>query len=218
VLTLTDHAQDAVRALTPQAPESAGLRIAPANQGFELSLVTEPMPGDALIDDGGVRVFVEPQTAQLLDEQTLDAQLEGGEVNFFLASPDAMPAPGGDDDETQARHVASRAELLPEERAAGSDDPQAQAKVILEESEEHTEHPDLDAARRRGASRRARTEQAPRPFGSGSYRSMFTNRHPPTTALTPPQGGEMDRQPWGHSVGAITRPDQRNPTNRKADS
>src|SRR5680860_1427415 len=39
----------------------------------------------ALIDDGGVLVFVEPQTAQLLDEQTLDAQLEGGEVNFFLA-------------------------------------------------------------------------------------------------------------------------------------
>ena len=147
MLTLTDHAQDAVRALTPQAPESAGLRIAPANQGFELSLVTEPVPGDALIDDGGVRVFVEPQTAQLLDEQTLDAQLdEGGEVNFFLASPDAMPAPGGDDDGTQARHVASRAELLPEERAAGSDDPQAQAKVILEESEERTEQPEPGAS------------------------------------------------------------------------
>ena len=147
MLTLTDHAQDAVRALTPQAPESAGLRIAPGNQGFELSLVTEPVPGDALIDDGGVRVFVEPQTAQLLDEQTLDAQFdEGGEVNFFLASPEAMPAPGGDDDGTQARHVASRAELLPEERAAGSDDPQAQAKVILEESEERTKHPEPGAS------------------------------------------------------------------------
>ena len=147
MLTLTDHAQDAVRALTPQAPESAWLRIAPANQGFELSLVTEPVPGDALIDDGKVQVFVEPQTAQLLDAQTLDAQLdEGGEVNFFLASPDAMPAPGGDDDETQARHVASRAELLPEERAAGSDDPQAQARVILEESEERTEQPEPGAS------------------------------------------------------------------------
>ncbi|HZJ05751.1 MAG TPA: hypothetical protein VFD59_09805 [Nocardioidaceae bacterium] len=144
MLTLTDHAQDAVRALTPQAPESAGLRIAPANQGFELSLVTEPVPGDAIIDDGGVRVFVEPQAAQLLDEQTLDAQIEGDEVNFFLASPDAMPAPGGDDDETQARHVASRAELLPEQRATGGDDPQA--RVILEESEENTEDPDLDAS------------------------------------------------------------------------
>ena len=96
MLTLTDHAQTAVRTLTqdPQAPESAGLRITPGNEGLELMLVAEPVPGDALIDDGGARVFVEPQAAQLLDEQTLDAQLdEGGEVNFFLASPDAMPPP-----------------------------------------------------------------------------------------------------------------------------
>jgi iron-sulfur cluster assembly protein len=98
VLTLTDQARDAVRAMTPQAPESAGLRIAPGNQkGFELSRVAEPVPGDALIDDGGARLFVEPQTAQLLDEETLDAQDVDGEVNFFLVSPDAMSSPDGDD-------------------------------------------------------------------------------------------------------------------------
>jgi hypothetical protein len=33
-------------------------------------------------------------------------------------------------------HVDSWAELLPEEQAAGSDDPQAQAEAILAESEE----------------------------------------------------------------------------------
>lgn len=38
-------------------------------------------------------------------------------------------------------HIASRAELLPEEIAAGSDDPHAQAEVILEESRERTEDP-----------------------------------------------------------------------------
>lgn len=32
--------------------------------------------------------------------------------------------------------VSSRAELLPEEQTAGSDDPEAQAEAILEESEE----------------------------------------------------------------------------------
>ncbi|CAN5302631.1 hypothetical protein BH20ACT5_BH20ACT5_11420 [soil metagenome] len=37
-----------------------------------------------------------------------------------------------------------RSRLLPEERAAGSDDPQAQAEAILAESEERTEHPDPD--------------------------------------------------------------------------
>ena len=38
--------------------------------------------------------------------------------------------------------VETRAELLPEERAAGSDDPHAQAEAILEESDERTEDPE----------------------------------------------------------------------------
>jgi hypothetical protein len=38
--------------------------------------------------------------------------------------------------------VDHRAELLPEERVAGSDDPHAQAEAILEESDERTEHPE----------------------------------------------------------------------------
>ncbi len=37
--------------------------------------------------------------------------------------------------------VESRAGLLPEERAAGSDDAEAQAEAILEESEERTQDP-----------------------------------------------------------------------------
>lgn len=37
--------------------------------------------------------------------------------------------------------VESRAELLPEEQVAGSDDPEGQAQVILEESAERTESP-----------------------------------------------------------------------------
>lgn len=39
-------------------------------------------------------------------------------------------------------NVASRAELLPEEIAVGSEDPQAQAAAILLESEERTNDPD----------------------------------------------------------------------------
>lgn len=37
---------------------------------------------------------------------------------------------------TDDERVARRAELLPEEKAAGSDDPQAQAAAILADSEE----------------------------------------------------------------------------------
>jgi Fe-S cluster assembly iron-binding protein IscA len=113
---LTDQAQTAVRTLTqdPQAPEGAGLRIMPGNEGLELMLVAEPVPGDALIDEGGARVFVEPQAAQLLGEQTLDAQIEEGNLSFFLTPPDAITSPDALDDETQARPDASRTEPLPE--------------------------------------------------------------------------------------------------------
>jgi len=38
--------------------------------------------------------------------------------------------------------VAERAHLLPEEIAAGSDDPQLQAEAILEDSDERTDHPE----------------------------------------------------------------------------
>jgi hypothetical protein len=41
-----------------------------------------------------------------------------------------------DDAGVDDERTASRAELLPEEKAAGSDNPQAQAEAILEESEE----------------------------------------------------------------------------------
>ena len=43
------------------------------------------------------------------------------------------------DDEAR---VASRAELLPEEETAGSEDPRHQAEEILRESDERTDHPD----------------------------------------------------------------------------
>lgn len=42
----------------------------------------------------------------------------------------------------ESARVESRADLLPEEVAAGSDDPGEQARAILEESDERTEHPE----------------------------------------------------------------------------
>ncbi|ADU49843.1 hypothetical protein [Intrasporangium calvum] len=38
--------------------------------------------------------------------------------------------------------ISQRAELLPEEQAVGSDDPEAQAAAILDESSERTEYPE----------------------------------------------------------------------------
>ena len=50
------------------------------------------------------------------------------------------------EEEARQRHVRTRATLLPEERAAGSEDPQAQADAILADSEDRTQHPDPDAS------------------------------------------------------------------------
>ena len=46
------------------------------------------------------------------------------------------------DAEAVERHVESRAELLPEEQAAGSEDPRHQAEEILHDSDERTAHPE----------------------------------------------------------------------------
>lgn len=52
--------------------------------------------------------------------------------------PDDATAPGAGHDPDR---VETRAELLPEEQEAGSDDPEAQAAAILADSDERTEAP-----------------------------------------------------------------------------
>jgi hypothetical protein len=74
---------------------------------------------------------------------------------------DPTSAPDAPDEDAVERHVESRAELLPEELAAGSDDPEAQAEAILAESLERTEHPDADADAS-SQSRHATSEEAAR--------------------------------------------------------
>ncbi len=89
MLALTENAQSVIRDLTmqPELPEGSGLRISPAPEGageLQLALVSAPAPGDAVIDGEGVRVFIEPETAQLLSEQTLDAQVTDSGAGFYL--------------------------------------------------------------------------------------------------------------------------------------
>lgn len=60
-----------------------------------------------------------------------------------MSTEPAATADGhGHDERDDDANVGSRAELLPEEQAAGSDDPQAQARAILAESQERTDQPE----------------------------------------------------------------------------
>jgi hypothetical protein len=56
--------------------------------------------------------------------------------------------------------ITRRADLLPEEEAAGSDDPRHQAEEILRDSDERTEHPEET-----GAASTQTSTQAERPQG-----------------------------------------------------
>lgn len=48
-------------------------------------------------------------------------------------------------DDVSGERITERADLLPEEKAAGSDDPEMQAATILADSDERTDNPERGA-------------------------------------------------------------------------
>jgi Fe-S cluster assembly iron-binding protein IscA len=88
MLALTDNAAEQIRHLTahPDVPDDAGVRIASSADGaLTLSIAAEPIDGDAVLDQDGARVFLEPQADQLLDGRLLDASADQeGAVRFSI--------------------------------------------------------------------------------------------------------------------------------------
>lgn len=94
MLVLTEAAAEVVKSVTanPQAPDSAGLRIAssaaePGNPGsLELMAAAGPAEHDQVVEAEGARVFLEPSAALYLEDKVLDAQIDGqGNARFSLA-------------------------------------------------------------------------------------------------------------------------------------
>lgn len=90
MLVLTPAAAQAVKAVTtaPNAPEEAGLRIAPTadeQNALQLSATEGPGDGDQVVEGEGARVFLEPRVAEFLDDKVLDARVdEEGAAHFVL--------------------------------------------------------------------------------------------------------------------------------------
>ena len=89
MLTLTENARTTVQDLTDTAglPETGGLRIATSTSdqgGFDLALVAEPAPGDEVVEAGTAKIFLEPTAAELLADQTLDADPENATTSFMV--------------------------------------------------------------------------------------------------------------------------------------
>lgn len=82
-----------------------------------------------------------------MDDRTTPWQAAKPEYRrrFFQQEPIVVerdPADSSAATQVPEQNIVTRAELLPEELAVGSDDPQAQAAAILLESENRIEDPD----------------------------------------------------------------------------
>jgi iron-sulfur cluster assembly protein len=79
MLAVTDSAAQAIRSLVSEWPCGAGLRIALERPGngtepeFGLHLAAEPDDGDAVVEQGGARVFVDPAASGFFEDKVLDA-------------------------------------------------------------------------------------------------------------------------------------------------
>jgi iron-sulfur cluster assembly protein len=95
MLTLTDNAVSAIRALIsqPEQPPDAGLRIMGQGEGappFQLALADTPADGDQVIESGGARVFLASDAAEVLADKALDAEVDGqGAVAFTVSTQPA---------------------------------------------------------------------------------------------------------------------------------
>lgn len=89
MLTLTDTAATEIRNLVaqPEVPDDGGVRIASGPDGaLTLALAPAPSEGDAVVENDGARVFLEPTAGDLLADQLLDAGVDPeGQVQFSLA-------------------------------------------------------------------------------------------------------------------------------------
>jgi iron-sulfur cluster assembly protein len=92
MLALTDSAAEAVRHIVSSSDgvsDTGGLRVVAEREGmqanFQLSVVQVPAEDDAVIDEEGARLFLEPEAAALLDDKVLDVTIDQNQVAFLIA-------------------------------------------------------------------------------------------------------------------------------------
>lgn len=90
MLTLTDTAVQVIRDLSSQGADSGdtGVRISSRTDSagsLALSVVEGPEPSDQVIEAAGARVFLDPTAANVLDDKSLDADVDDqGSVAFLI--------------------------------------------------------------------------------------------------------------------------------------
>lgn len=92
MLALTENAVQAVKGIVSSSEEIAetgGLRVVAdsggAQVGFELSVAALPAEDDEVVEERGVRLFLDPEAASLLEDKVLDASVQRDQVAFTVA-------------------------------------------------------------------------------------------------------------------------------------
>ncbi|WP_336646015.1 Fe-S cluster assembly protein HesB [Microbacterium sp. USHLN186] len=92
MLTLTENANTIAATIVAQQSTTpdAGLRIhssgTETEPRFAVTVATTPEPGDAIVGDEDIRIFLEKAAADALDDKVLDASVdEQGAVSFSLS-------------------------------------------------------------------------------------------------------------------------------------
>ena len=95
MLQLTESARDAVRGIVAaeQGTADSGLRIASDNAsdgdaGLSMSVADAPSDGDAVVDAGDVRLFLDSTAAAFLADKVLDAEAHGDHFHFSIDEQD----------------------------------------------------------------------------------------------------------------------------------
>lgn len=96
MITLTDDAADKVRQLiTAEGDEELALRVAVRPGGcsgfaYEMFFDSDVATDDVTVEQGGVRVIVDPSSAQLLTGATLDYKDGLDQSGFAITNPNAQ--------------------------------------------------------------------------------------------------------------------------------
>jgi iron-sulfur cluster assembly protein len=92
MLTMTENASSVVRTIVEGTPstDTGGLRIVsdkPGGTAFSVDVAMAPEPTDAVVEQGGARLFVELNARDALENQILDAEVGAdGSVRFALGA------------------------------------------------------------------------------------------------------------------------------------
>jgi iron-sulfur cluster assembly protein len=100
VLTLTEAAAERVREIVENSDKNPlGLRVGIKKGGcagmeYDMSLVEEAKPGDDVIEDKGVRIYVDPSAVLFLLGTEMDHEVTKFRSGFVFRNPNEVSACG----------------------------------------------------------------------------------------------------------------------------